>query len=100
MRVHFIRDPSRKRKWYLHCVGPLDTFRGGTAPNWRWRYCADSKKYAKDQINELKLKYNLRPRLEVAELDPRYFNVSLTFKTNAEEAQFLMLSMGEELSVS
>lgn len=94
--VHFVKDPAYKRKWYVHCVGPTRGYAAESDPDWRWRY--GNQEYAQQQANQLIKNYNLKA--VVKESDENFYVISIVFRTDADEAQFLMLTMSEQITMT
>ena len=101
----FIRDPSKKRTWYIHHVIDGEESHADDIEDYKWHF--GSEDAAKKAVRRL-AKFNLKAMMKVDNNFPESstslrgtdaYIISVSFKSDEDEAEFMLKALSNQITL-
>ena len=93
--VRFVRDDTRKRTWYINEVFWDSLVHYNPSPDYRWKFYNEAM--TRKVIRGL-ARFNLKASQEIT--PERTHVISVSFRTYAAEAEFMMLALSDQITLT
>ena len=99
--TRFVRSKSHKRKWYIHQVVDGDESFADDDPQYRWKfYGKKSPERAIRRLTRFKLNAEIKSEKIEDEYYNMYYNISLRFKSDSDEAEFIIRALSDQITLT
>jgi len=95
--TRFTRSKTHKRKWYVHQVLTGYESFADDCQQYRWKFY--TKKSSDRAIRRLS-RFKLNAEIKSEEIGEQYYNISVRFKSDIDEAEFIIRALSDQITLT